>query len=317
MPAYLRRIIWFAGILMMPCFSFAQAPQCPALLLAIEVDGTVSAGSKDELRKMVNQGRSLRVGWRVDDREGNPVVTHWADAAFLTLFEGDVFAQMQSIHRQVPRRGQARIELSDEVQHWTGLIGTNGLLISRMNTNDQAQERKVKSWWCLVTDQTVSKADRLECQLPGWRLLYQHDKDGSRLLGSKQWLLDTIRGGQPIRIAWGLAHPSDPGRSVEHAAEPVFITITNQVEVVAQLPEHVAQASYWNVEQAEFADPAVMWRAMLTTTGSFDAIWVNRATGEVLRRAPQRHQLAWYGQTVPLHCPKQTLQLVAPAPSDQ
>lgn len=322
---------FFRSILVVACFSitptsFLQAqdstqttinvePQCAGHLLTVNVDGVVEAGSKIALQQAVMQGHSLRVGWRLDDQQGDPVMIHWADAGFLSLFEGEVFAQMQPIHRQVPQRGHARINLSSELQHWTGLIGTNGLLVNRMDSRTQTGERKVKSWWCLANSTPPIKT--LECDLPQWQLLYQHDRTGKPIQGSKDWLMDTIRRGEPIRIAWGLYHPEDATRSVEHATEPVFITITNQSEVSAQLPEHIAQVSYWNPDQAKFADPAIMWRGLASTSGNFDAAWVNRATGEVIRRAPQQHQLTWYGNTTALHCKKPVVHLAIPNSKQQ
>ncbi len=325
-PKSFSRLVLVAAYLAIIPVDFLQAqdatqtvissePQCTGHLLTVNADGTVQAGSKTALQQAVMQGQSLRVGWRLDDQQGKPVIIHWADAGFISLFEGEVFAQIQSIHRQVPQRGHAQIHLSSELQHWTGLIGTNGVLVNRMDNRAQTGERKVKSWWCLTNQMPSVKT--LECHLPQWRLLYQHDRTGKPLQGSKDRLIDSIRYGEPIRIGWGVFHPEDAARSVEHAIEPVFITITNQSEVSAQLPEHIAQASYWDPDQAEFADPAVMWRGLVSTTGHFDAAWTHRATGETVRRAPQQHQLTWYGQTIATHCQKPAIPLAAPSSTAQ
>lgn len=93
----------------------------------------------------------------------------------------------------------------------------------------------------------------------------------------------------------GLDRTGGPSfRSVEHVAEPVFLTITNARQVVAQLPDHIAQRSYWDAGQAFFQDGAVLWRGLVSTTGTFDAIWVDRSTGKTVRRLPQRARFVWF-----------------------
>lgn len=73
-------------------------------------------------------------------------------------------------------------------------------------------------------------------------------------------------------------------------------------EVVVQLPEHIAQHSYVDPSGAAFENAAVMWRGLMSTDGTFDAVWVNRATGEEVRRLPQRAALAWFAFVPPSSC---------------
>ena len=37
-----------------------------------------------------------------------------------------------------------------------------------------------------------------------------------------------------------------------------------------------------------------MWRGMMGTDGSFDAVFVDRANGKEVRRLPQRARIAWF-----------------------
>jgi hypothetical protein len=128
-----------------------------------------------------------------------------------------------------------------------------------------------------------------------WRLVYRHDADGKPLAGRKAALLAAIRKGDALRLAWGGRFPAaGANMTVEHAAEPVFVSITTEGEAVAQLPEHVAQASYHSAAGARFEAGGVLWRGLLTTTGLFDAIWVDRGTGRETRRVPQRAGVAWF-----------------------
>lgn len=138
-------------------------------------------------------------------------------------------------------------------------------------------------------------AAELACETPAWRMVYRHDADGKSVAGAKADLLQAIRRGDPVRVAWGGAfeRPNGETLSVEHTADPVFLTISGGSEVSIQLPEHIAQAAYADAKAARFDKPAVMWRGLMTTEGVFDAVWVDRATGEEVRRLPQRVGLAW------------------------
>ena len=130
---------------------------------------------------------------------------------------------------------------------------------------------------------------------PVWQLVYRHDTDGKPLAGSKSELIGAIRRGAPIRFAWGFKVQRD-GRTitVEHVAEPVFLSVINESDIVVHLPEHIAQRAYGETVGAMFDNPAVMWRGLMTSQGVFDAVWVNRATGEQVRRHQQRVGLAWF-----------------------
>lgn len=268
-------------LLLIAALTTDLAAQCRDILFATDINGAIAAGSKEALRRHVHSGRSVRVAWTISDG-GTPIVTHWADAVFLTEFEGELFTQVVEIRRQIPRRGMATINLGPTPQQWTGLLGTDGMLEGAFTTGQEPHRMRVATSWCAVPDCT-----------PSWRLAYQHDTNGQRLAGSKEALFDAVRRGYPIRLTWGMALP-ERNISVEHAAEPVFTTIANGAEVVAHLPEHIGQQSYWDPKQATFDNPAVMWRGIMTTAGDFDAVFVNRATGDVVRRLPQKARIAWY-----------------------
>ena len=139
----------------------------------------------------------------------------------------------------------------------------------------------MSSTWCLAA-----------CQPPEWRLVYRHDADGKPLAGAKEDLFAAVRRGYPIRLAWGAALRARA--AVEHSAQPVFLTIMNGSELFVQLPEHIAQSSYSDAAQARFENASVMWRGLMGTDGSFDAVYVDRATGREVRRLPQRAGIAWF-----------------------
>jgi hypothetical protein len=127
-----------------------------------------------------------------------------------------------------------------------------------------------------------------------WRPVFKHDPQGRPLAGDKQQLVDAVRRGLSVRLAWGVRHPQDSTRSVEHTALPVFLTVVDASEVFVQVAEHLAYADYWARESQEIADPRVTWAAILGTTGTFNALWYNRATGELIRHLPQRATITWF-----------------------
>lgn len=133
------------------------------------------------------------------------------------------------------------------------------------------------------------------CAIPAGRPVFRNNADGGAISGSKEDLLKAIRRGDPVRVAWGAAFRLADGStgSVEHTADPVFLTIINQRDVAVQLPEHIAQAAYHELSGARFETPSVMWRGLMTSDGRFDAVWVDRATGKEIRRLPQRASITW------------------------
>lgn len=119
-------------------------------------------------------------------------------------------------------------------------------------------------------------------------LVYRHDADGKAIEGSRDALLDAVRRGADVRVAWGFSGAPPNGRTaVEHAA-PVFVTIAQETHVFVQIPEHIAQQIYHTAEGARFDKAGVIWRGLFGSDGTFDAIWVDRATGQEVRRRSRR-----------------------------
>lgn len=296
-----------AAALLTPRIAMAQLACGPGHLVTIAADGSVVGGSKDALRRAAAAGQPLRVGWSLDPNgDGVPEVAHWADAGFVSEFEGEVFAQIDDIQRQQPIASQRRIQLPAGRRRWSAILGSTGTLTGHFDDGSAPTSTPVRSTWCL-DPRAVSCA-------PQWTMVYRHDADGRALEGTKQVLLDAVRRGAPLRVAWGFAAGTpDAPVSVEHTADPVFVTIMEGEHVFVQLPEHIAQASYHQAAAARFDRPGVMWRGLMGSDGTFDAAMVDRGSGAEVRRLPQRAGLAWFAEMPPPICEAQApLRLAVP-----
>lgn len=261
--------------------------RCEQPIYEIDFDGTVLSGSKSELLRAAQHGEPMRVGWDLDfDGDKKSDLSHWSDARFISILGTEVATQVQSIHRQIPEIESGNVKLPEAYTQWHGLLDSQGVLQGRFESSNKVFRDQVRSAWCSALPEKLS-----------WRLIYKHDVNGHRLYGKKTALLEAVRSGQAIQIGWGLLRKIEGvERSIEHTISPVFVSIIDNKEVVAQMPEHIAQKSYWDSDNSLFKDGAVLWRGLATTEGRFDAIWVNRATGKTVRRSPQRAAFSWYAQ---------------------
>ncbi|MFK8017525.1 MAG: hypothetical protein AB8G17_19030 [Gammaproteobacteria bacterium] len=140
-----------------------------------------------------------------------------------------------------------------------------------------------------------------------WRLALKHDRDGTVVHGNESLLVDAVRRGCPLRVAWGTRRRADPTRTIEHVATPSWVSLRDGQHVEVQLDEFMINLSVLgeppedHANRAPFGgtERAVYWRASLKTDGSFDAIWFDRQTGELIRRVPQRHAMSWFVQCAP------------------
>lgn len=129
-----------------------------------------------------------------------------------------------------------------------------------------------------------------------YKIVYKNDKEGNTVLGSKQQLIDYIRGGADIKIGWGSKGKT---RRIEHLSEPRWLAVLNESEVTVHLDPQVFSRVDWNTLTASYVDSTFTnreWRVVLTTKGDFDAIWMDRNTKEVLRRVPQKHSMTWFAR---------------------
>lgn len=130
----------------------------------------------------------------------------------------------------------------------------------------------------------------------GYQVVYKNDKEGNTLLGSKELLINHIRGGAAIKIGWGSKGKT---HSIEHLSEPIWIAILDELEVIAHLDAQVLSATDWDKLTANYSDSTLLnqeWRVVITSKGEFDAVWYDRNNGKVIRRRPQNHTMTWFAK---------------------
>lgn len=129
-----------------------------------------------------------------------------------------------------------------------------------------------------------------------WQIAYKHDNSGERLAGSKEELFAAIRAGKSVRIGWGW-YNEQRDLSIEHLADPIWLAIIDQKEVIAHLPPQVLSAIDWDTGTANYEKESLLdqeWRVVINTTGDFDAVWYDRKEGKRSRRSPQQHTITWF-----------------------
>jgi len=136
-----------------------------------------------------------------------------------------------------------------------------------------------------------------------YRIIYQNDKEGRALIGSKAALIQYIRGGADIKIGWGAKGKK---HSIEHLSEPIWLAVLDESEVIAHLDPQVLSHTDWENLSANYADSTLLqreWRVVLTTKGEFDAVWYDRLKGNIVQRRPQNHTISWFAQGNPSNRP--------------
>ncbi|MEP3890428.1 MAG: hypothetical protein ABJN69_08160 [Hellea sp.] len=140
-----------------------------------------------------------------------------------------------------------------------------------------------------------------------WHLMLAHDQDGNIAQGSSQQITNAVRQGCQIRVAWGNKRVSDPNRTIEHIADPLWVSIRDNVEVEVQIGGFIANLivlgepakDHPRRERFGGTDKVVKWRALLKTDGSFNAIWFYPHSGELVERIPQKHPMKWFADCKP------------------
>jgi len=129
----------------------------------------------------------------------------------------------------------------------------------------------------------------------GWTAVYSHDENGKGTFGDKQNLIKDLRKGYSLRVSWSWTRQvGDSLVTLEHFADPIFVTIIQEKNVSAIINPHPLLKSYLDISQQQFDKPTNTWQCILTTKGTFNAVVYSQSTGEIIKDWPQRHKMTWY-----------------------
>lgn len=121
------------------------------LVYAVDSLGNRTQGDKPALLAAVRAGLPVRVGfgiaWRLPD--GTPGgVEHVADAAFLTIHHGEVFAQLRPILGQAPSARAPDIALRPPGDRlWYALLDTTGRLQGYFTGDSTSRTTRAATFW--------------------------------------------------------------------------------------------------------------------------------------------------------------------------
>lgn len=121
------------------------------LALAVDTAGSPTFGDKAKLLDAVRAGLPVRVGWGIawrlpDGTAGG--LEHVAEAAFLTIHHGEVFAQIAPILGQAPAAREPVVTFRTEGDRlWYALLDTTGRLHHYFTGGTEAQTTRTPTHW--------------------------------------------------------------------------------------------------------------------------------------------------------------------------
>lgn len=139
------KIIFTLAMALMACSSvLAQANGLYKVVYEADRNGKAVSGSLEELLQYVRNGNPIRVGWELGVKSDTTFyLEHWADAGFMTIQRGHLFAQINSIYGQgttAPGMEPAVFLTSGKPHGWVAVFGTTG----EVKQKYERDERMVK-----------------------------------------------------------------------------------------------------------------------------------------------------------------------------
>ena len=125
------------------CATIGQSVAVLSWQLVFENDeqGNRISGSKDVLIEAVRSGKPVRVYF------AGRTIEHAVEANFLSIFEGEVFAQLIEIQSQRPGRAPVRIEFRTAGEKRRAIIGTNGFVTAYIDGNEPNNRAGGSRWY--------------------------------------------------------------------------------------------------------------------------------------------------------------------------
>jgi len=111
-------------------------------------NGNAIAGDKQQLLNLIAEGRPVRIYWPIKNR-----LDHYFDAGFLTVINGEAFAQVSSIVKQIPDFSEnSRIALDAKAQSkWTAIMSTSGEFRSFQSVEAKLKDYQFELKWFVFT----------------------------------------------------------------------------------------------------------------------------------------------------------------------
>jgi hypothetical protein len=132
--------------------------------------------------------------------------------------------------------------------------------------------------------------------LQQWHLVYQNDFNGKGIYGSRPDLINALKLGSPIRVAWG-EKLADGSTCIEFA-QPDFVTLNSDTALVVQFPMSFIQTHYVDPQKSFLkTNPPISWRALMRTDGHYHQFHYN-LQGEITRIMYARTNMSWYVQGI-------------------
>ncbi len=126
-----------------------------------------------------------------------------------------------------------------------------------------------------------------------WTLVYHNDPEGQSVQGDISDLIQAVRDGKEIRLAWWAQSPADPKRKVEHLADATFLTIMSDSIVFGQIEPIYGQIPDFN-EYTITLKENLEWVMIGGTNGSSDSMTRNTITGEISGHNKRNLSFKWY-----------------------
>lgn len=126
-----------------------------------------------------------------------------------------------------------------------------------------------------------------------WTLVLHNDENGKIVSGDVSDLIQAVRDGKEVRIAWWGQSPSDPKRKVEHLADASFLTIMSDSIVFGQIEPIYGQVPDFNEFKITLKEN-LEWVIIGGTNGKSDAMTRNVVTGEIIGHNARNRPFKWY-----------------------
>ena len=125
-------LIFILSSLFSACATSTQGNLYSSWQLVFENDdqGNTIAGDKQALFDAVRAGTPVRIytaGSRIE---------HAAEVVFLSIFDGEVFAQIGEIQSQRPGTEPLQMQFRQPGEKWRSIVGTNGFVTAYIDGNE-------------------------------------------------------------------------------------------------------------------------------------------------------------------------------------